>query len=124
MELILIVVAIVIENAVILLQLDVIFMRYYLTFKEYNMVLDSDEKVNLLAPRNSKEGYLIESGFITSDKNVKIPNANSIWSISGNNKLTSQSPIKLTWTNDQGISFEKEISIAVSYTHLTLPTKA
>ncbi len=82
-----------------------------LTFKEYNMVLDSDEKVNLLAPRNSKEGYLIESGFITSDKNVKIPNSNSIWSVSGNNKLTAQSPVKLTWTNDQGITFEKEISI-------------
>ena len=82
-----------------------------LTFKEYNVVLNGDEKVNLLAPRNAKEGYLIESGFITTDKNVKIPNSNSIWSISGNNKLTAQSPIKLTWTNDEGISFEKEISI-------------
>ena len=82
-----------------------------LTFKEYNVVLNGNEKVNLLAPRNSEQGYLVESGFITTDKNVKIPNANSIWSISGNNKLTPQSPIKLTWTNDEGISFEKEISI-------------
>ncbi|MDC0167081.1 membrane protein insertase YidC [Candidatus Pelagibacter sp.] len=82
-----------------------------LTFKEYNVVLNSNEKVNLLAPRNSKEGYLIESGFITTDKNVEIPNSNSIWSISGNSKLTAQSPIKLTWANDQGITFEKEISI-------------
>ncbi len=82
-----------------------------LTFKEYNIVLNGDEKVNLLAPRNSKEGYLIESGFITTDKNVKIPNSNSIWSVSGNNKLTALSPIKLTWTSDQGITFEKEISI-------------
>ncbi len=82
-----------------------------LTFKEYNVVLNGNEKVNLLAPRNSEQGYLVESGFITTDKNVKIPNANSIWSILGNNKLTPQSPIKLTWTNDEGISFEKEISI-------------
>ncbi len=82
-----------------------------LTFKEYNVVLNGDEKVNLLAPRNAKEGYLIESGFITTDKNVKIPNSNSIWSVSGNKKLTVKSPIKLTWTNDQGITFEKEISI-------------
>ena len=82
-----------------------------LTFKEYNIVLNGDEKVNLLAPRNSKEGYLIESGFITTDKNVKIPNSNSIWSVSGNNRLTTLSPVKLTWTNDQGITFEKEISI-------------
>ncbi|MBD1143683.1 membrane protein insertase YidC [Pelagibacterales bacterium SAG-MED33] len=82
-----------------------------LTFKEYNVVLNGDEKVNLLAPRNAKEGYLIESGFITTDKNVKIPNSNSIWSVSGNKKLTAESPIKLTWTNDRGITFEKEITI-------------
>ena len=82
-----------------------------LTFKEYNVSLDSDEKVNLLAPKNSRDGYYVESGFITSDKNIDIPNSDSIWSISGNNKLTDQSPIKLTWTNDQGITFEKEIAL-------------
>ena len=82
-----------------------------LTFKEYNVALDSDEKVKLLSPRNTKDGYLIESGFITSDKNIVIPNANTIWSVSGNSKLTDQSPIKLSWTNDQGITFEKEISL-------------
>ncbi len=82
-----------------------------LTFKEYNVSLDSDEKVKLLAPRNAKNGYFIESGFITSDKNINIPNSNSIWSISGNNKLTDNSPIKLSWTNEQGITFEKEITL-------------
>ena len=82
-----------------------------LTFKEYNVSLDSDQKVILLSPRNTKEGYLIESGFITNDKNIDIPNSNSIWSVSGNNKLTNQSPIKLSWTNKQGITFEKEIAL-------------
>ncbi len=82
-----------------------------LTFKEYNVSLESDEKVKFLAPRSSKEGYIIESGFITTDKNIDIPNADSIWSVSGNNKLTDQSPIKLSWTNDQGITFEKEIAL-------------
>ncbi len=82
-----------------------------LTFTEYNVALDSDEKIKLLAPRNTKDGYLIESGFITTDKNIDIPNANTIWSVLGNNKLTDQSPVKLSWTNDQGITFEKEISL-------------
>ena len=86
-----------------------------LTFKQYNVSLDSQEKVTLLSPRNSKDGYLIESGFITSDKNVEIPNSNSIWKVSGNNKLTDQSPIKLSWTNDQGITFEKEIALDDKY---------
>ena len=82
-----------------------------LIFKEYKVSLDSDKKVKLLSPRNSKDGYFIESGFITTDKNINIPNSDSIWTISGNNKLTDQSPIKLSWTNDQGIIFEKEISL-------------
>ncbi len=82
-----------------------------LVFKDYNISLETDEKVKLLSPRNSSEGYLIESGLITTDKNIDIPNSNSIWSISGNNKLSDKSPIKLTWKNKQGITFEKEVSI-------------
>ena len=86
-----------------------------LTFKDYNISLESNEKIKLLSPRNSKEGYLIESGFITSDKNVEIPNSNSIWTIYGNDKLTDNSPIKLRWSNDQGIIFEKEIKLDDKY---------
>ena len=80
-----------------------------LTFKDYNTELESNENIILLAPRNIEDGYLIESGFVTSDKNIDIPNSETIWSFEGNNKLTDQSPIKLTWTNNQGLKFEKEI---------------
>ena len=82
-----------------------------LTFKNYNTELESDEKITLLSPRNIEVGYLIESGFVSSDKNIDIPNAETVWSLSGNNKLTDQSPIKLLWKNKQGITFEKEISL-------------
>ena len=86
-----------------------------LTFKDYNTTLKSNEKVTLLGPRNIKDGYLIESGFVTSDKNVDIPNSDTVWSVIGNNKLSNQSPIKLSWTNNQGITFEKEISLDDRY---------
>ena len=86
-----------------------------LTFKNYNVELEGDEKIILLGPRNIKEGYLIESGFVTSDKNIDIPTSETIWSIIGNKKLTENSPIKLSWTNDQGITFEKEISLDDKY---------
>ena len=86
-----------------------------LTFKDYNTALKSNEKVTLLGPRNAKDGYLIESGFVTSDKNIDIPNSDSVWSVIGNNKLTNQSPVKLSWTNKQGIKFEKEISLDDRY---------
>ncbi len=82
-----------------------------LTFKNYNTELGNNEKVTLLGPRNIADGYLIESGFVTSDKNIDIPNADTIWSLIGNNKLTENSSIKISWTNNQGITFEKEISL-------------
>ncbi|MDB3888421.1 membrane protein insertase YidC [Candidatus Pelagibacter sp.] len=80
-----------------------------LTFKEYNVSLDNKEKIILLSPRNAANGYLIESGFITTDKNIDVPNAKTIWSVSGNSKLTDKSPVKLSWSNNQGVTFEKEI---------------
>jgi len=86
-----------------------------LTFKNYKVNLDEEKKVTLLGPRNITEGYLIESGFVTSDKNVEIPNSNTIWSFDGSGKLTTKSPIKLYWINEQGLRFEKEISIDDKY---------
>ena len=82
-----------------------------LTFKQYNTELESNKNVVLLNPKNLENGYFLESGFVTSDKNIDIPNSNSIWSIEGNNKLTEETPIKLSWTNKQGITFIKEISL-------------
>ena len=82
-----------------------------LTFKEYNVELNGNEKVILLNPRNVENGYFIESGFVTTNKNIDIPNSNTVWGVEGNKKLTNNSPIKLTWTNSQGITFEKHISL-------------
>ena len=86
-----------------------------LTFKNYKVTLDNEKRVTLLGPRNIKEGYLIDSGFVTSDKNVDVPNSDTIWSIEGNNKLTYGSPIKLSWSNEQGLKFEKIISLDDKY---------
>ena len=86
-----------------------------LTFKNYNTSLESNEKVILLGPRNVENGYFIESGFVTSDKNINIPDSNTSWSLIGNNKLTEKSPIKLSWSNNQGLTFEKEISLDNKY---------
>ena len=82
-----------------------------LTFKEYNVELNNNKKVTLLNPRNVEDGYLIESGFVTTNKNIDVPDASAIWKISGNKVLTNNNPIKLTWSNSQGITFEKHISL-------------
>ena len=82
-----------------------------LTFKEYNIELNRNEKITLLSPRNVEDGYLIESGFVSTNKNIDIPDASTIWEISGNKRLTNNNPVKLTWSNSQGITFEKHITL-------------
>ena len=82
-----------------------------LTFKNYQTKLNSNEKVILLNPRKVEEGYLIETGFVTNNKNIDVPNSSTVWKVVGNNKLTTNSPLKLVWVNSQGIAFEKNISL-------------
>ena len=82
-----------------------------LTFKEYNVELNGSDQITLLNPRNVEDGYLIESGFVSTNKNIDIPDASTLWKISGNKRLTNNRPVKLTWSNPQGITFEKFISL-------------
>ena len=82
-----------------------------LTFKEYNIELNKNEKITLLSPRNVEDGYLVESGFVSTNKNIDIPDASTVWEVSGNKRLTNNNPVKLTWSNTQGITFEKHISL-------------
>ena len=82
-----------------------------LTFKQYNIELNDNKKVTLLRPRSVEDGYLIESGFVSANKNIDTPNASTIWEVSGNKTLTSNNPVKLIWNNPQGIRFEKHISL-------------
>ena len=66
-----------------------------LTFKQYNTKLDSNEKIVLLNPRKVENGYIIETGFVTSNKNIDMPNASTKWKVVGNQKLTKSSELIL-----------------------------
>ena len=86
-----------------------------LTFKKYTETLNGKDNVVLLNPKKVKNGYYVKTGWATNNKNIDIPNSKTIWKIEGNNKLSPNSPIKLSWTNDQNIKFEKNISIDNQY---------
>ena len=82
-----------------------------LIFKKYTKTLNGEDKVVLLNPRQTKNGYYVETGWATNNKNIDVPTSETKWKFIGNNKLTPNTPIKLFWINDQGIKFEKNISI-------------
>ena len=86
-----------------------------LTFKKYTKTLNGKDNIVLLNPKNVQKGYYVETGWVTTNKNIEIPNSKTIWKIEGNNKLAPNSPVKLIWTNDDNIKFEKKISIDNQY---------
>ena len=82
-----------------------------LLFKNYNEKLEATEKVILLNPRNASDTYYLETGWVSNNKNIDLPNNKSKWKVDGNTKLSPGNDVKLIWKNAQGLTFEKIISI-------------
>ena len=82
-----------------------------LLFKNYNEKLEGAKKVTLLNPRNASNTYYLETGWVTNNKNIDLPNNKSNWIVEGNTKLSPGNDVKFIWKNAQGLSFEKIISI-------------
>ncbi len=82
-----------------------------LLFKNYNEKLEGTKKVVLLNPRNASDTYYLETGWVSNNKNIDLPNNKSKWKVEGNTKLSPGNDVKLIWKNAQGLAFEKIISI-------------
>ena len=82
-----------------------------LIFKKYKTQIDSNKNVTLLNPKSTSNGYYIESGWASNNKNIDLPNNKTIWKIEGNSKLTPNDDVTLIWKNNQGLTFEKIIKI-------------
>ena len=82
-----------------------------LIFKKYTKTLNGNDQIILLNPKKFIDGYFVETGWVTNNKNIDLPNANTLWTLEGNNKLSPNNPVKLVWNNDQGIRFEKNVKI-------------
>ena len=82
-----------------------------LLFKNYNEKLEGTKKVILLNPRNASDTYYLETGWVSNNKNIDLPNNKSKWKVEGNTKLSPGNDVRLIWKNTQGLTFEKIISI-------------
>jgi len=81
-------------------------------FKNYNKTLNDESKVVFLNPKNSSKEYFIETGWASGgNENIKLPLADTIWKVSGNNTLTPNNPVTLVWDNGDGLIFNKKIEL-------------
>jgi len=86
-----------------------------LSFKGYRKSLDKEDSVIFLNPRESEDGYFVETGWTSIGNTIHVPTINSTWSIVGNNTLGVNKPIVLEWDNKEGIIFRKKIEVDEKY---------
>lgn len=86
-----------------------------LLLKDYDVSLDNDAPVQLLAPEGTEHPYHAEFGWLSGTKNIATPTKNSVWQQVGSNDLTPKTPVTLRWNNGQGLVFEQEISLDENY---------
>ncbi len=82
---------------------------------KYKQSLEANSPdVELFSPAKTKNPYYAEFGWGASNPRLKMPNADSLWKVTGD-KLTPTSPITLEWNNDEGLKFVTKISLDNDY---------
>jgi YidC/Oxa1 family membrane protein insertase len=85
------------------------------SFKNYKQNLRDDNNIEFLNPKETENGFFVETGWTSIGNQIKVPSSNSIWSVKGNKFLSFNNPIILQWDNEEGIVFQKKIQIDEKY---------
>ena len=81
-------------------------------FKNYKEEINDDRRVVYLNPKETKDGYFIETGWATSNlEKASVPSPDSEWKVKGNKKLLPGNPVIIEWNNKSGLIFRKKIEL-------------
>ncbi len=87
---------------------DLILSKYYETIEE------DSENINLLSPIGTANPYFIETGWISNNDKIEVPNQDTIWQ-SDSKLLSSSNSVTLSWTNNQNVLFKKILEVDENY---------
>ncbi|WP_438750500.1 membrane protein insertase YidC [Pararhizobium sp. O133] len=83
-----------------------------LKLKEYHETVDDKSPlITLFSPSDTQDGYFTEIGYIGNAETGAVPGPTTVWTVKSGDKLTTATPVVLTFTNEKGIVFERTISI-------------
>ena len=85
------------------------------SFKKHKQDLKDNKNVIFLNPKETENGFFIETGSASVGDKVKVPSIDSVWSVIGNNVLNANQPVTLQWENGEGIVFKKIIQLDEKY---------
>ena len=86
-----------------------------LSFKSYKKEIDINDNVVFLNPKDTEDGFFVETGWTSIGNKINVPTINSVWSVIGNSTLSVNKPIILEWNNKEGIIFRKKIELDEKY---------
>ncbi len=80
-----------------------------LLLKDYFKTIKKNENIQILNKEDSAKPYFLRLGWASTDKNIKLPNKNSLWRADKNSYLNEE--INLFWENGEGLKFKRRIKI-------------
>jgi YidC/Oxa1 family membrane protein insertase len=86
-----------------------------MSFKKHKTNLKDNKNIMFLNPRDTENGFFVETGWSSIGNKIKVPSSNSLWTNVGNNNLDQNNSITLEWDNKEGIVFKKIISLDDNY---------
>lgn len=86
-----------------------------LSLRHYFKTHERTEAVNLLSPRDSVHPRYVDYGWVAKDSALKVPDADTLWRLRDNQKLTKDEPLTLFWDNGQGQVFERTYTLDERY---------
>ena len=85
------------------------------SFKKHKQNLVNNKNIVFLNPKETKDGFFIETGWTSIGNKIKVPSSDTIWKVKGNKLLSSSQPVILHWDNGEGINFKKTIELDENY---------
>jgi YidC/Oxa1 family membrane protein insertase len=83
-----------------------------ISLKHFSVGLEDDTSVVLMSPSGSDGAHYTESGWLSADTSLRLPDQNTVWSVNGDSQvLGKDAPVTLTWDNGNGLIFSRTYSI-------------
>lgn len=83
--------------------------------KNYRQTVEPDSPlVELLSPSGTNQSYFAEIGWVSSNSNLELPNAQTLWK-ADKKILKANDKVTLTWKNKQNVKFTIEVFLDDDY---------
>jgi YidC/Oxa1 family membrane protein insertase len=84
--------------------------------KAYRLTVEKDSpNIELLNPAALPNGFYAEIGYVGNAGSGAVPNPDALWTVEGNPTLTPAAPVVLTYANDKGLTFKRQIAVDQNY---------